>query len=101
MYLGQPIHIPTKAFWNIIIGSTLGPFLTALAGYQALRYIEAGRVSILGSSKGLFVLIGAFFYFGTLPQLHQIYGGLISISGVILISVGKIWLSKKRKAPIK
>lgn len=96
-YLGQSIHISSNALLNIIIGSTLGPFLTALAGYQALRYIEAGRVSILGSSKGLFVLIGAFFYFGTLPQAHQIWGGLISISGVILISVGKIWFSRKAK----
>jgi len=101
MYLGQPIQIPTKAFWNIFIGSGLGPFLAALAGYQALKYIEAGRVSILGSSKGLFVLIGAFFYFDTLPQMHQIWGGLISISGVLLISMGKLNLSKKRKAPIK
>lgn len=101
LYLGQPMQIPTKAFWNIFIGSGLGPFLTALAGYQALKYIEAGRVSILGSSKGLFVLIGAFFYFDTLPQMHQIWGGLISISGVLLISTGKLNLSKKRKAPIK
>jgi drug/metabolite transporter (DMT)-like permease len=96
-YLGQSIHISSSALLNIIIGSTLGPFLAAVTGYQALRYIEAGRASILGSSKGLFVLIGAFFYFGTLPQIHQIYGGLISISGVILISVGKIWLTKRNK----
>lgn len=103
LYLGQSIQISSKAFWNIFIGSGLGPFLTALAGYQALKYIEASRASILGSSKGLFVLIGAFFYFGTLPQMHQIWGGLISISGVLLISMGKLKLSKKdkRKAPIK
>ena len=100
-YLGESIHISSTALINIIIGSTLGPFLAAVAGYQALRYIEASRASILGSSKGLFVLIGAFFYFGTLPQAHQIWGGLISISGVVLISVGKIWLSRRdKKKPI-
>lgn len=96
-YLGQSIHIPTKALFNIIIGSGLGPFLTTLAGYQALKYIEASRVSILGSSKGLFVLVGAFFYFDTLPQLHQIWGGLISITGVILISLGRLKFRKNIK----
>lgn len=96
-YMGDSLHISSKAFINIIIGSTLGPFLTSLAGYQALKYIEASRISILGSSKGLFVLIGAFLYFGTFPQTYQIIGGLISISGVVLISLGRIWTNKKKK----
>ncbi len=96
-FLGQSIHISSKAFWNIFIGSGLGPFLTTIAGYQALKYIEAGRASVLGSSKGLFVMIGAYFYFDSLPQMHQIWGGLISISGVILISMGKLNLFKKPK----
>lgn len=96
-YMHESIHISNKALWNIIIGSGLGPFLTTLAGYQALKYIEASRNSILGSSKGLFVMIGAFLYFNTFPQAHQIWGGLISISGVILISLGRIKLSKKSK----
>ncbi|RLD39318.1 MAG: hypothetical protein DRI74_01235 [Bacteroidetes bacterium] len=100
-YSGQSIHISSNILLNIIIGSTLGPFLASLAGYQALRYIEAGRASVLGSSKGLFVLIGAFFYFGTLPQAHQIWGGLISILGVVLISMGKVWSSKKTKKASK
>jgi drug/metabolite transporter (DMT)-like permease len=95
-YLGEPLKISSGAFWNILIGSTLGPFLTSLAGYQALKYIEASRNSILGSSKGLFVMIGAFFYFNTLPQAHQIWGGLISILGVLLISIGRIKLNKKK-----
>ncbi|MCD6092348.1 MAG: DMT family transporter [Bacteroidales bacterium] len=96
-YMGESIQIPSKALWNIIIGSGLGPFLSALAGYQALKYIEASRSSILGSSKGLFVLIGAYFYFNTFPEIHQIWGGLISILGVILISMGRIKFSNKYK----
>ncbi len=95
-YLGESLQITSGAFWNILIGSTLGPFLTSLAGYQALKYIEASRNSILGSSKGLFVMIGAFLYFNTLPQTHQIWGGIISILGVVLISIGRIKLNKKK-----
>jgi len=97
---GQSFLISKIAFWNIFIGSALGPFLTTLAGYQALKYIEASRVSVLGSSKGLFVLIGAYVYFGEFPQIYQIWGGLISISGVVLISIGKIKWPKEKK-PLK
>jgi drug/metabolite transporter (DMT)-like permease len=83
--------------WNIFIGSVLGPFLTVIAGYQAIKYIEVGRKSVLGSTKGIFVLLGAYVYFGKFPEIYQVIGGLISISGVILISTGKLILKKKNK----
>jgi len=83
--------------WNIFIGSILGPFLTVIAGYQALKFIEVGRKSVLGSTKGIFVLLGAYVYFGKFPEIYQVVGGLISISGVILISAGKLILKKKNK----
>ncbi len=83
------------ALWNIFIGSILGPFLTITAGYQAFKYLEVSRVSILGSTKGIIVLIGAYVYFGRFPEVYQVIGGAISIAGVILISVGKILLKKK------
>lgn len=106
LYRKEVKYYPVRKYLNRLMAlnydrSTLGPFLASLAGYQALRYIEAGRASVLGSSKGLFVLIGAFFYFGTLPQAHQIWGGLISILGVVLISMGKVWSSKKTKKASK
>lgn len=82
--------------WNIFIGSILGPFLTVMAGYEAIKYIEVGRKSILGSTKGIFVLIGAYVYFGKFPEVYQIIGGLISISGVVLMSVGKMIMKKKK-----
>ena len=81
--------------WNIFIGSILGPFLTVIVGYQAIKYIEVGRKSILGSTKGIFVLIGAYVYFGKFPEVYQIIGGVISILGVVLIAVGKLIMKKK------
>lgn len=83
------------ALWNIFIGSILGPFLTVISGYQAIKYLEVSRVSILGSTKGIVVLIGAYIYFGNLPELYQILGGILSIFGVILISLGKLIMKKK------
>lgn len=87
--------ISWKGFYNIIIGSLLGPFLTALANYSAIKYIEVSRASIIGSSKSLFVLIGAYFYFGIFPHSYQVIGGLVTIFGVVLVITGKRIFRKK------
>ncbi len=88
--------IPGSALINITIGSVLGPFLAVVAGYNALKYIEASRASMLGSTKSLFVLFGSFLYFHHLPQTIQIIGGMLTIIGVLLISFGKLILNKKQ-----
>ena len=85
---------PKYALYNITIGSLLGPFLTAIASYTSLVYIEASRSSIIQSTKGIFVVIGAIIYFGLMPFMNEIFGGIITIIGVILISVGKLTLEK-------
>ncbi len=90
-----PLNISWKGMYNIILGSLLGPFLTALANYSALQYIEVSRASIIGSTKSLFVLIGAYVYFGTFPQTLQLIGGLATVLGVILVITGKRLFKKK------
>jgi drug/metabolite transporter (DMT)-like permease len=87
--------VSQTAMFNIFIGSILGPFLTVVAGYQAYKYLEVSRVSILGSTKGIFVLIGAYIYLNKFPEIYQIIGGVVSIIGVVFISLGKLWMKKK------
>lgn len=77
--------IPTIAFSNIMVGSFVGPFLTSIFSYSALRYIEASRAAIIQSTTGLFVLVGAFLIFGNLPTPVQVFGGLLTVAGVILM----------------
>jgi len=89
--------VSQTAFINIFIGSILGPFLTVVAGYQAYKYIEVSRKSILGSTKGIFVLIGSYIYLDKIPEFYQVIGGIISIIGVVFISLGKLWLKKRQK----
>ena len=83
--LGESFEISRKALFNVAIGSLVGPFLTAMSNYTALKYIEASKSSIVQSSKGLFVIIGAWMYFSSIPQAFQIAGGLITIAGVIIL----------------
>jgi len=88
--------VPKVALKSIFIGSILGPFLTVIAGYLALQYIPLSRKAIIGSTKGIFVLIGSYLYFGKFPETIALIGGLITIIGILLITFGKIKLHKSK-----
>lgn len=90
------IVIPSSALKNIIIGSVLGPFLTAVTGLLALKYIDLSKKSIISSTKSLFVLVGAYLYFGVFPKTFELIGGFLSIFGVLLIIFGKSQLIRSR-----
>jgi drug/metabolite transporter (DMT)-like permease len=84
---GDSLLIPVKAFVLIACGSFVGPFLTSIFQYSALRFIDASKAAIVQSTTGLFVLMGAFVVFGNLPQPVQIFGGMVTIAGVLLLMV--------------
>ncbi len=85
----QSLEISTHALFNITLGSILGPFFAILTSLMALKYIEASLTSIVMSSKSLFVLIGAYIYFDIIAFDYQIFGGILTIIGVIIITKGK------------
>lgn len=89
VYTKESLVINFKPLLNIFIGATLGPFLTVIAGYLALQYIPLSQRAIITSTKGLFVLLGAYLYFGQFPQVIALIGGLITIIGLLLIAFGK------------
>ncbi|PLX10778.1 MAG: hypothetical protein C0598_09725 [Marinilabiliales bacterium] len=94
-YYGLDLNIPSSAWINISIGSVLGPFLTGTLGYMTIKYIDASKASMIGTSRSIFVLIGGFILFGQFPGANQLIGGAMTISGVLLISFGKLKLKKK------
>ncbi|MEN8123965.1 MAG: DMT family transporter [Bacteroidota bacterium] len=94
-YEHQSFNIPLNALKNLFIGSILGPFLTAVTGLFALQYIDLSKKSIISSTKSLFILVGAYLYFGQFPKTYEIFGGILSITGVLLIIFGKMQLKNK------
>lgn len=95
----ESFTISGRATVNMAIGSLLGPFLTGLAQYSSLRYIEASRTMIIQSTRSLFVLVGSMIYLSILPQMLQLIGGLITIVGVVIMTWGKMRQNKKKTGP--
>ncbi|MCY1722424.1 DMT family transporter [Prolixibacteraceae bacterium Z1-6] len=92
---GSSIIISPRAFGNISLGAFL-EFLAILTVYYSYHYIEASRSAIVQSLKGIFVLIGAFLVFKTLPAAHQFVGGMISVLGVLVMTLAQAGLFKKK-----
>lgn len=99
VFSGQSLKIPAGALINIMIGSFMGPFLTSIGQYSALKYIEASRAAIIQSTTSLFVVLGVFLYFGKLPLAYQIAGGMLTIGGVIVLMLRRSirWLPQSER----
>jgi len=72
---------------NIGIGSFLEALVTMVAAYSALKYIQAVKMSILMSTKSIWILISALIFFGLFPEPHQLIGGGLSLVGVFLLTM--------------
>lgn len=93
----QSLNVSGKVLLNISIGSILETLITIVFVYQAFKYIEATRNSLVISTKSLFVLLSTFLYFHILPTTIQVAGGILTIIGVITITTGKIVLQGRKK----
>ncbi len=97
-YYRQSIVIPLSALKNIAVGALLGPFLAILTIYYSLSYIDAARTSIVQSLKGIFVLVGAFLFFGTFPLPHQFAGGMVTVAGILTMTFAQTRKRVKQKS---
>lgn len=95
---GESIIIPMSALKNIAVGAVLGPFLAILTVYYSFSYIEASRSAIVQTSKGIFVLIGAYFVFNSFPAKHQFIGGMITVIGVLIMTLAQANIFGKNKS---
>ncbi len=71
---------------DLAVGSMLETLLTIVFAYQALKYIEATRTSLIISTKGVWTLILAWLFLGVFPSACQLTGGIATIIGVWMIT---------------
>ena len=95
--MGQSFICSPSAVQNLVIGAAL-EFVAILTVYYSFKFIDVSRSSIVQSLKGVFVLIGAFLFFGTLPLKHQLIGGIITVIGILIMALAQAGVFKKKKA---
>lgn len=76
------VVVPGRLVALLLPGSIIGPFLTVYLVYSALRYLDASKVSVISTGRSLVVLGLTWIFFGKLPALIQISGGLLIVAGV-------------------
>lgn len=86
--MGDSVAFSTRAVKNTLVGAVL-EFVAILTAYYSYKFIEASRSSIIQSLKGIFVLLVAFLVFGTLPLTHQLWGGIITVAGVLIMALAQ------------
>jgi len=92
--LGESAAYSAPALRNTVIGALL-EFTAILTVYYSFHYIEASRSSIVQSLKGIFVLFGAFLFFHTLPDKHQLIGGIITVIGILIMTLAQAGIFRK------
>lgn len=91
---GESVPFSTRGITNTAIGAIL-EFVAILTVYYSFKYIEVSRSSIVQSLKGIFVLIGAFLFFGTFPKTHQLIGGILTVVGILIMALVQAGIFKK------
>ncbi len=94
--LNRPAPLSATAARNLGVGAVL-EFSAILMIYHSMRYIEASRSSVVQSLKGIFVLTGSYFFFGTLPLVHQFIGGMVTVAGVLLMALAQAGIFRKKE----
>lgn len=86
---GDSFHTSPVSILNSAIGSLTGPFLALLISYYAIKHIDASVMSAISSTKSLFLIVLTFVVFSIQISTLQFIGGIITISGIVLISRGR------------
>ncbi|RKE03553.1 DMT family transporter [Marinifilum flexuosum] len=97
-YLIAKQELPTyslQSVFYITTGSFFGPFLGILLTFASLKYVDASITTLIGTSRSIFIVAGAFLLMGILPNLNQLIGGCLTILGILTITMADI-ISKKK-----
>lgn len=97
-YLIAKQELPTyslQSVFYITTGSFFGPFLGILLTFASLKYVDASITTLIGTSRSIFIVAGAFLLMGILPNVNQLIGGCLTILGILTITMADI-ISKKK-----
>lgn len=97
--LREPYVYSGVALKNTMIGAIL-EFVAILTVYYSFHYIEASRSSIVQTLKGIVVLIGSYLFFGIFPLPHQLIGGIITVTGILIMALAQAGILKLKRTTV-
>lgn len=71
----------------VAVGALLGPFLSFVCYFAALRYMDFSKVAILRNSEPVFAALYGFAFLGAFPGGRQLAGCLLVLAGVLLVAL--------------
>ncbi|QZE14512.1 DMT family transporter [Halosquirtibacter laminarini] len=92
-YTNTPWAISIETLKNIAIGAFIGPFLAINLVYYSLKYMDASRATVIQSSKGLVLILCTYLYWGEVPKLYQVLGGVTTLLGLVYMT----WVEVRMK----
>ena len=92
--MGESAPFSPATVKNTVIGALL-EFIAILTVYYSYKFIEASRSSVIQSLKGIVVLAASWLFFRILPLPHQLAGGMITVLGVLIMTLSQAGFFKK------
>ncbi|MCX7827165.1 MAG: DMT family transporter [Verrucomicrobiae bacterium] len=79
--------VPALPLTMVAIGAMMGPFLSFICYFAALRYMDFSKVSILRNSEPVFAAIYGVVFLGAFPGGRQLAGCVLVLAGVLLVAL--------------
>lgn len=83
---GELSPLSLSIWKDLALGSFLETLIVIVFAYQALKLIEATKTSLIISTKGVWTLILAWIFLGVFPSILELWGGILTLVGVWLIT---------------
>jgi len=81
------VSAPLLPLAMVGVGALMGPFLSFVCYFAALRYMDFSKVSILRNSEPVFAAVYGFMFLGSLPVGRQLAGCVLVLAGVLLVAL--------------
>jgi len=90
IFLMEMPHYTSRSIMYVGLGSFFGPFMGIVLTFASLKYVDASITTLIGTSRSLFIIGGAYLFMNILPNSNQLIGGFLTIFGILIITFNDI-----------
>ena len=80
-------NVPINVYSLTFVSAISGAFLGFILFYKALSFYELSKASVIASIEPFFATLLIFIFLGLSPTINQIVGGILIVTGVVIVSL--------------